>query len=208
MEKSKSTPTKESLSRWPEKLAKAEQKKFEEAILPKPESNDVKDLAKLYSPMQQQFLKDLKVNLEDQFGKFDPSWDDWFLLRFCRARKWSMIETMKMFIEYYEIVNERWIYTILERMDMYKEDYAIKEAHSQSPHFSIDRQGRPLKIERWGAFHGVELLKMNQRNKIDMVCYEEESLIHAVYPICSHLKGKRIDNDLWIHDFTGFEMKV
>jgi hypothetical protein len=198
----------EHLARWTKKLSKTEQKKFEESLSPKPQSNDCQELASLYSLTQQQFLTDLKLNLTDHYQKYESRWDDWFLLRFCRARKWNMVEVMKMLIEYYDTISEHGIYTILTRMEKYKADYVFKEANSESPHFSIDRTGRPVKIDRWGAFNGPEIIKMNQRNKLDMLSYEEEGLIHAIYPICSNLAGRRIDNDLWIHDFTGFPMKI
>lgn len=46
---------------------------------------------------QEKVLQDFKAHVTDVMQINDPKWDDWYLLRFCRARKFKLPDVIKMF---------------------------------------------------------------------------------------------------------------
>ena len=54
------------------------------------------------SPEQQAIYNALKDHVEKTMGIKDPLYDEWFLLRFCRARKFELPKVIKMFENYHK----------------------------------------------------------------------------------------------------------
>jgi hypothetical protein len=129
-----------------------------------------------------------------------PLWDDWMLLRFCRARKFNYKKALKMFLAYIEFRREHAVDDILSR-DMFH----VTKTYSTmgGGWWTVAKNGMGVCFMRT---HGLKAKIYNSVSLEDHIrneIYQNEILTHAVFPYLSKQAGKRIDKTIYILDMQG-----
>eukprot|EP00916_Digyalum_oweni_P011520 GHVL01019188.1.p1 GENE.GHVL01019188.1~~GHVL01019188.1.p1 ORF type:complete len:506 (+),score=58.81 GHVL01019188.1:40-1557(+) len=154
---------------------------------------------------QSESLLDLKRRLGDSIKH--PRYNDVFLLRFLRARKFDVDKTETMirknldWRESIDLDNIGEIYTT-EQLAKIKRMY---------PHgyYGTDKMGRPVYIERLGKIEVGHLLEATDLESFLLYYVQEyERLLELRMPACSvAMGGKPIHDSLTILDLQGLGMK-
>jgi CRAL/TRIO domain/CRAL/TRIO, N-terminal domain len=160
------------------------------------------------SPEQEEVLNRLRTHLREELGNTDPRYDDRFLLRFCRARKFDYPKVQLMFDNNLKWRQENKVDTIAE------EDFPLmKDCFQFAPHnyMCIDRIGRPVYVERYRNFDLKEMMKVTEVYKIvereymlRYFIYSYERLMNLILPALNK-KGyeKHIEQSVTILDLDG-----
>eukprot|EP01066_Platyproteum_vivax_P000168 Platyproteum_vivax@DN10190_c0_g1_i1.p1 len=150
---------------------------------------------------QKEALKEIKGQVKPH-----PSFNDQFLLRFLRARKFNVDEAHKM-IEAYST------WRTIEKLDTQDQIYPFEKIlriKKEYPHgyYGTDKLGRPIYIERIGKINVDDLLALTSIDVFSKYyCEEYERLLSLRMPACSLAYGKRVETSLAIMDMTGLTMK-
>jgi hypothetical protein len=135
--------------------------------------------------------------------------DDTTLLRFLRARKFSLTESKKMLQncqQWRKTVGGDGIDALYDRLDPY--DYPEREEifKSWSMYFhKTDKKGRPVNIQFFGGLNLPELYKhVTPERHWEAIVVNADSLTREVLPAASRAAGKRIHQSIVIVDLKGF----
>lgn len=157
------------------------------------------------SEEQLKVLQELKDYIKNELRVDNPIFDDWYLLRFCRSRKFNLkdvIAMFKKFLEFRETINADQILKSVKRNKPFAKIYS---KHQQSVYFCTDKVGRPVKIDRWDAFDKKNMLgKVPKKETLELFTKQIECDLHCIYPYMSMLEGRRIDSTVIIHDLKDF----
>ncbi len=85
--------------------------------------------------------------MEDKLDT-NGQWDDYDLLRFCRARKFVLVDVKAMLLKALKARKEGQVDSILEDFDFPELD-AVKKLFPHGYH-GLDKIGRPIYIEKMG----------------------------------------------------------
>lgn len=157
------------------------------------------------SPEQLEALAKFRTKVRNM-GCTDPPYDDPYLLRFLRARKFDLPKTLFMWNNFIKWRKENNVDEILT-----KEFPEIPEAKKYYPHgyFRTDKLGRPIYIERIGHLKFDPLVKTIPLEKLQMYFVQSyERLIFEIFPACSRAAGKRVEQTCYIIDLKGAGMKM
>ena len=143
------------------------------------------------SPQQEQVLaqfKDwVKANEFDPIGRFD----DYDMLRFCRARKFVLADIQLMFTNFINWRRENGVDTVLWDFD-FTEREQVRDIYPQNYH-GVDKQGRPIYIEVLGTLDVKKLFEVTTEARVlKNYAHSYELLMNLRYPACSELAGRRI----------------
>lgn len=110
------------------------------------------------SSAQEAVLVQLRSFLRDELHNNDPRYDDAYLLRFCRARKFDYPKVKLMFENFLNWRRDNNIDNIAQ-MDISK----IKLIDEYLPHnyYCVDREGRSVYIERYKDFDLKEIYSVS-----------------------------------------------
>lgn len=159
------------------------------------------------SEEQSGVLDQLRVYLREVLQNTDPRYDDRYLLRFCRARKFDYPKVQLMFDNFLKWRADNGVDDIAE-MDI----SIMKDAEHIVPHnyYCIDLQGRPVYIERYGKSDLKELTKVHyfyqivdEKTLLRYYIYTYERLLHVVFPEVSKRAGRVIQQSVTILDLDG-----
>jgi len=157
------------------------------------------------SPEQLQALAQFR-NKVIAMGCPNPPYDDAYLLRFLRARKFDLKDTMEMWTNYINWRREKKV------DEVYKMEISgMKEAKQYYPHlyFRTDKLGRPIFIERVGKIHFDKMMKIVSLEQIEKHFIQDyERLLNEIFPACSKAKGEVIQNTCYIMDMKGAAAKM
>jgi hypothetical protein len=171
----------------------------------KPNSNDPKASGFYNELNQTQFdaLQKWKTQLKDEsvIDNFEI-YDDLFLLRFLRARKFDLVKTMEMFKKFLQ-------WRIDMKVDELRETYEMEnliEIKRVYPHgyHRTDKLGRPVYIELYDKTKVEELFKITTEEK--MVKYyikQYERQVKYIFPACSAVVQKPVEQSCTILDANG-----
>lgn len=158
---------------------------------------------------QQHTLEKFRKELQES-GKFDEKrHDDANLLRFLRARKFDQAASMTMLMNY-----EEWRKTFagcgvdeLARTFDFKERSQVDKFYPQYYH-KMDKEGRPLYIERLGKINTTEMYKITTQDRLlqNLVC-EYERFQQERLPACSKAIGHPVETSCTILDLAGVGVK-
>ena len=157
------------------------------------------------SPEQLEILARFRQEVRDM-GCSDPPYDDPYLLRFLRARKFDLTKTLIMWKNFIKWRQEN---NIDEIMNMKFPE--MEEAKKYYPHgyYRTDKLGRPIYIERIGYLKFDPLVKTISLEKLQMYFVQSyERLIHEIFPACSRAAGKRVEQTCYIIDLKGAGITV
>ena len=171
----------------------------------KPNSDDPKASGFYNELNQTQFdaLQKWKTQLKDEsvIDNFEI-YDDLFLLRFLRARKFDLVKTMEMFKKFLQ-------WRIDMKVDELRENYEMEnliEIKKVYPHgyHRTDKLGRPVYIELYDKTKVEELFKITTEEK--MVKYyikQYERQVKYIFPACSAVVQKPVEQSCTILDANG-----
>ncbi len=141
-----------------------------------------------------------------EMGCTDPPYDDAYLLRFLRARKFDLKKTKIMWTNYIKCRNDEKV------DDAYNFEYeALNEVKKCYPHsyFKTDKLGRPVFYERVGQLKYTELMKTTTQERFERYFIKEyEELFHDIFPACTKAAGKTVDQTVYIMDLKGGALKL
>ena len=171
----------------------------------KPNSDNPKASGFYNELNQTQFdaLQQWKTQLKDQnvIDNFEI-YDDLFLLRFLRARKFDLVKTMEMFKKFLQ-------WRIDMKVDELRETYEmdnlieIKKVYPHGYHHT-DKLGRPVYIELYDKTDVDGLFKITTEEK--MVKYyikQYERQVKYIFPACSAVVQKPVEQSCTILDANG-----
>jgi hypothetical protein len=145
-----------------------------------------------------------KIITEDNFTD-DPRYDDYYLLRFLRARKFDISKTLEMFEKFLEWRTE---HRANEAMVIYKcpNIEKVKELYNHGYH-GTDLQGRPFYIDQPCKFHIDEITAICDKEELYSYHVREyENLLHVKFPACSAAAGRKIEQSFTLINVEGFSM--
>lgn len=110
------------------------------------------------SEEQREVLKEFKSYIAETHSDLDPNIaDDWVCLRFCRARKFKLKETIIMFDKYIAF-NKKWDVYNLQSSDSPELIKELEENY-RTTLYSQTNDGKLVIIERWGDVDYSGLIK-------------------------------------------------
>lgn len=139
-------------------------------------------------------------------GCADPPYDDAYLLRFLRARKFDLTKALQMWTNFIKWRHENKIDDI--------GNFAfteLDEVRKHYPHgyFRTDRKGRPIYIERVGRLKITQLFNVTtQERLVQYYCQSYETLLHDIFPACSRAAGAPVVHTVTILDLAGSTMSM
>lgn len=150
-------------------------------------------------------LEEFKTIIEEENLTEDPRFDDYYLLRFLRARKFNIKKTLEMFKKFLDWriehnVNDAMVQNVCPNIEKVKEIYKFG-------YHGVDKQGRPFSIDNPCSFYIEELLEIADKNELYAFYVRDyETTLHVRFPAASESAGERIDQTFNWLNVKGFTM--
>ncbi|CAL1701897.1 unnamed protein product [Somion occarium] len=154
---------------------------------------------------QQQVLDQFKKELQEE-GHFVPErMDDAMLLRFLRARKFDLHKAKAMLLAAEQWRKDFGIEEIMKNFD-FKEKALVDKYYPQYYH-KMDKDGRPVYIERLGLLDVNELYKITTpERQLQRLVYEYEKNTLERLPACSKAIGHPVETSCTILDLKNVSL--
>lgn len=156
-------------------------------------------------PEQEQALATFKQELAPL--SLDPvKYDDYFCLRFLRARKFDMEKSLLMVRNYFQWRTDFGTDHIFSFE--FSEVTELKKFYPHGYH-KTDRQGRPIYIECLGKLDLKQIFEVTNTDRmIKYYVREYERTLLNRLPACTQAAGVKVEQSLTILDLEGFSMKM
>ena len=159
------------------------------------------------SPEQDKCLAQLKEHLTAIKGpEILEKFDDYYLLRFCRARNFVFADVIKMFGDFLTWREEIKIDELCETYE-YPEQEAMDMAYPRKYH-GVCKSGQSLFLECPGiAKDPEEIFQIVTEDRfIKKLIVDMEFNLNLRQPACSEVAGKHIEQGIIVSDLAGFRL--
>ena len=148
---------------------------------------------------QEEVLKDFKKQANSYDEKIHS---DHLLLRFCRARKFHLVNTLKMWNDYVVWRQENKVDALVDTFQ-FPEFPIIKKFYPRFFH-KLDKLGRPVYYEQMGFLDVKQMFAVTTQERMaDSVIAEYEKNENYRFPACSLKAGVHIEQSCSILDLKG-----
>ena len=157
------------------------------------------------SDHQREILEIIKRYLYEELKVTDRlRWNDWYILRFCRARKFDVKKIQEMIHNFLKWMTAMKFDKVNE-LDISK--YGKFRDLSGFGYFNTDKKGRPMYIDEVKMLRVKEVFESFQDEEL-MAYYIQsyDRLIHVIFPECSRVAGRRIEQTCSIADLKGVNL--
>lgn len=154
------------------------------------------------SPEQQHKLDKFKEELAAE-GLYDPAkFDDAYLLRFLRARKFDLPKAKLMWSDFIKWRNEFHVDELYQSFE-YPELPQVNKYYPKFYH-KTDKDGRPVYIEILGQIDVAKLATITtDQRQLQRLVVEYERFLRDRLPVCSEVAGHLIETSCTIMDLKG-----
>lgn len=118
----------------------------------------------------------------------NPWFNDSFLLRFCRARKFDLDKIIVMFTDYIKYRTDNGLDTILADFNFDKKE-EVMPCYPRG-YMGVDKIGRPVYIEKSGYINPTKIWEVVDEDYLWRSFFQSYELLNKLhYMACSHSKG-------------------
>eukprot|EP01016_Furgasonia_blochmanni_P002439 TRINITY_DN10956_c0_g1_i2.p1 TRINITY_DN10956_c0_g1~~TRINITY_DN10956_c0_g1_i2.p1 ORF type:complete len:484 (+),score=114.66 TRINITY_DN10956_c0_g1_i2:3-1454(+) len=162
-------------------------------------------LGDVYKRQQLQALEEFK-KLVDAAGPRKPIFDDNYLLRFLRARKFDLPKAQEMWNNFLKWRKENDV----DNIDKYNfEEHEKVDQVFPRGFYKTDKAGRPIYIERIGLLDIQKIYQVTSEERLLKHYIQTlEELVNKIFPICSQAAGERVGTLLCILDIKGVQSSL
>ena len=147
---------------------------------------------------QKQVKQEIEKYLFEELKESRERWNDWTILRFCRARKFDVIKVKEMIKKNVDFINK----INLQRLAQVDHDvYKPLQEVTWNGYCNTDKLGRPIYIEFARGMKAKECFsRFSDDELVDYYIQSYERMVNIAFPEASKQAGKRIDRTLTIID--------
>ena len=153
------------------------------------------------TPQEREIMEKVKNYIVNELKIEDKRWNNWAVLRYCRARNFQYDKIIEMINKHIKWFSERKV-AELGQVDMSKYE-KLRKLYVHG-YYHTDKKGRPVYIEQAkGMQINACFAEYTEEELIDYHIQSYERLISVIMPACSKAFGKRIEKTLTILDLNG-----
>ncbi len=147
---------------------------------------------------EKKVLSVIRSYVGEELENRDDKWNDWYLLRFCRARKFN-VEKIKLMIKNYFEFQKEVDMDGIAKMDLSR--YDLLRANTHHGYFFTDKKGQPVYYDFMRDIDEKMLFKnYTEKELIKYFVQSYERLVNVILPECSRVSGRKIEKTICIFD--------